>query len=146
MTPRTVSSPDRAPPPIVSAASSTCTSKPLRARWIAAARPLGPAPTTTAVVMSAAPPHRSALHRRRRASSRSVGAVRYQMDGKFIIGLRPRLSSQHVLDGNVAFFDQAGLGVDDPIPLLLGMDRLTFEDDHPEVALVELAAPLYRLN
>jgi hypothetical protein len=38
-------------PPIDSAASSTCASKPLRASCIAAAKPLGPAPTTTAVVI-----------------------------------------------------------------------------------------------
>src|ERR1700744_5206349 len=165
MTPGTVNSPDRAPPPMVSAASSTCTSKPLRAKWIAAASPLGPAPPPPALVMSPAlprkqveappaaerrggvtPPDRCCVYRRRRASSRSVGAVCDQMDGKLVIGLRPGLSSQHVIDGNVAFLDQAGLGVDDAIPLLLRLNRLPFEDDHPDIALVELAAALYRLH
>src|SRR5687767_10961589 len=46
--PGSVSSAERAPPPISSFASYTATELPARAIWIAAARPLGPAPTTTA--------------------------------------------------------------------------------------------------
>ncbi len=46
--PGNVSSFVRAPPPGVSAASITSTFQPLRARWIAAASPLGPEPTMTA--------------------------------------------------------------------------------------------------
>ena len=46
--PGSVSSAERDPPPIVSAASSTRTERPARARAIAAARPFGPEPTTTA--------------------------------------------------------------------------------------------------
>ena len=45
--PGRVSSAERAPPPIVSLASSTVTSQPRRARVMAAAKPLGPEPTTT---------------------------------------------------------------------------------------------------
>jgi hypothetical protein len=44
-------SPERTPPPIASAASSTVTSTPLAANVMAAASPLGPLPTTTAVLM-----------------------------------------------------------------------------------------------
>ncbi len=44
--PGSVSVPDRVPPPIVSAASMTVTERPARARVTAAARPLGPDPTT----------------------------------------------------------------------------------------------------
>src|SRR6266540_3755972 len=46
--PGSVSSAERAPPPISSFASYTATEWPARAIWMAAARPLGPAPTTTA--------------------------------------------------------------------------------------------------
>src|SRR3954471_9141947 len=48
MKPGRVSSAERDPPPIVCLASSTRTERPARASTIAAARPLGPAPTTTA--------------------------------------------------------------------------------------------------
>ena len=69
-----------------------------------------------------------------------------RVDGQFVTGLGPRLACQHVVDGDVAFLDQAGLGVDDAVPLLFRLDRLTFEDDHPQIALVQLAAPLHRLH
>src|SRR6266508_3232375 len=46
--PGSVSSAERAPPPISSFASYTATEWPARAIWMAAARPFGPAPTTTA--------------------------------------------------------------------------------------------------
>jgi hypothetical protein len=46
--PGTVSSRLRAPPPIVSPASSTTTDAPASASVTAAANPFGPAPTTTA--------------------------------------------------------------------------------------------------
>src|SRR5262249_38092818 len=46
--PGRVSSAERVPPPSLEAASSTRTERPARARVMAAARPLGPAPTTTA--------------------------------------------------------------------------------------------------
>src|SRR5690606_9292923 len=46
--PGSVSSAVRAPPPMVSLASSTSTSAPRRASVTAAASPFGPAPTTTA--------------------------------------------------------------------------------------------------
>src|SRR5688572_19029537 len=46
--PGSVSSAERAPPPISLLLSYTATECPARAIWMAAARPLGPAPTTTA--------------------------------------------------------------------------------------------------
>jgi hypothetical protein len=46
--PGRVSSADRQPPPMVSAASKTMTLRPVRAISIAAARPFGPEPTTIA--------------------------------------------------------------------------------------------------
>ena len=46
--PGRVSSAERVPPPTVSAPSTTSTERPAWARVMAAARPLGPAPTTTA--------------------------------------------------------------------------------------------------
>src|SRR5947207_14409658 len=46
--PGSVSSAERAPPPIVAFASQTTTEHPARASVIAAARPFGPEPTTTA--------------------------------------------------------------------------------------------------
>src|SRR5205823_3959179 len=46
--PGSVSAADRAPPPIVSFASTTSTARPRRARATAAASPFGPDPTTTA--------------------------------------------------------------------------------------------------
>src|SRR6266478_8575092 len=46
--PGSVSSAERAPPPIVEFASRTRTEYPARVRVIAAARPFGPDPTTTA--------------------------------------------------------------------------------------------------
>ena len=49
--PGIVSSADRVPPPISSAASRTVVSMPALARTTAAASPLGPEPTTTAEVM-----------------------------------------------------------------------------------------------
>src|SRR5271168_1693881 len=48
MKPGSVSSAERRPPPIVSEASRIFTPNPARASVIAAARPLGPAPTTIA--------------------------------------------------------------------------------------------------
>ena len=45
--PGSVSSAVRAPPPMVSAPSSTSTERPASAHVMAAASPLGPAPTTT---------------------------------------------------------------------------------------------------
>src|SRR6266480_2824919 len=48
MKPGSVSSAERAPPPIVALASNTSTEHFARARVIAAARPFGPEPTTTA--------------------------------------------------------------------------------------------------
>ena len=48
MKPGSVSSSERTPPPIVSAASRTSTERPARASSIAAASPFGPDPTTTA--------------------------------------------------------------------------------------------------
>ena len=68
------------------------------------------------------------------------------VDGQFVAGFGPGLTGQHVLDGHVAFLDQPGFRVDDAIPLFLRLDRLAFQDDHPQIALVELAAPLYRLH
>src|SRR5688572_8644584 len=50
--PGRIASLDRVPPPISSAASRTVTCTPARARTMAAARPLGPPPTTVAVVIS----------------------------------------------------------------------------------------------
>ena len=46
--PGSVSSTDRVPPPTVPAASTSRTERPACARVMAAARPLGPAPTTMA--------------------------------------------------------------------------------------------------
>src|SRR4051812_44699467 len=46
--PGSVSAAERAPPPKVSLASTTSTAQPARARYTAAASPLGPLPTTTA--------------------------------------------------------------------------------------------------
>src|SRR6185295_11362471 len=46
--PGSVSSADRVPPPTVAAASTRRTERPARASVMAAARPLGPAPTTMA--------------------------------------------------------------------------------------------------
>src|SRR6266550_2381101 len=48
MKPGRVSSIEREPPPMVSLASRTSTDRPARANVIAAASPLGPAPTTIA--------------------------------------------------------------------------------------------------
>ena len=51
--PGRVSSPDRVPPPMVGAASTTSTRHPARPRVAAAVSPFGPAPTTTASHSSA---------------------------------------------------------------------------------------------
>src|SRR5438045_6565553 len=48
MNPPSVSASDRVPPPMADAASSTRTDLPAAARTMAAASPLGPAPTMTA--------------------------------------------------------------------------------------------------
>ena len=67
--PGSVSSAERVPPPIVSACSSTSTDRPACASAMAAARPLGPEPTTTAsrwgsgVVIAADYPGRGRLPR-----------------------------------------------------------------------------------
>src|SRR5687767_10118441 len=58
--PGSVSSAERTPPPIVSAASCTSTSRPARASVIAAASPFGPEPTTTASAMRPPGPARMA--------------------------------------------------------------------------------------
>ena len=74
--PGSVSSAERDPPPIVSAASSTRTERPARARAMAAASPFGPAPTTTA--SGKQPPHaahRGAERVERRADRRRVPDV-----------------------------------------------------------------------
>ncbi len=55
--PGRVSSSDRHPPPAVASASSTTTESPARASVIAAASPLGPAPTTTASVTDTRAPY-----------------------------------------------------------------------------------------
>src|SRR5581483_4984543 len=47
---------------------------------------------------------------------------------------------------DIAFLDRTGLGIHDAIPLPLGVDGLALEDYHPQLALVELAAPLHRLE
>src|SRR5579884_2100626 len=112
MTPGRVSSPDRAPPPTVSRASSTWTSTPLRASWMAPARPLGPAPTTTALVISAA-----SRHRRRASLARDVASASGRVDGELVARLGPGLAAQHVLDSDIALLDHPGVGVDDAIPL-----------------------------
>src|SRR3954454_22141931 len=53
MQPGNVTSAERSPPPSVSAASRRTTERPARAIVIAAASPLGPAPTTTASGLTA---------------------------------------------------------------------------------------------
>ena len=65
------------------------------------------------------------------------------MDRVLVTGLRPRLAREHVLDIDIAFFDQAGLGVDDAILLPLGLDRLAFQNDDTDVTVFEVTAPLH---
>ena len=60
--PGSVSSPDDVAPPGVAACSSTVTSSPAAARWIAATRPVCPAPTTRTWVTRSPSPHRSSVH------------------------------------------------------------------------------------
>ena len=57
------------------------------------------------------------------------------MDRKLVAGLGPRLAGQHVRDVNVARLDDAGLGVDNAVPLLLDVDRLPFQDDDADIAV-----------
>ena len=73
--PGTIASLVRVPPPISSAASSTVTSTPGRARVTAAASPLGPPPTTIAVLMPLRRTGGARVRRLagRRARSRRVG-------------------------------------------------------------------------
>src|SRR5271163_1858655 len=71
------------------------------------------------------------------------GVLSRHVDRVLVTGFRPRLAREHVLDIDIAFFDQAGLGVDDAILLPLGLHRLAFQNDHPDVTVFEVAAPLH---
>src|SRR5262249_22620258 len=120
VSPGTVSSLLRAPPPMRSAASSTVTVTPARARVTAPARPLGPEPTTTAPVMV----YRASWCIERHGVSRFILACGLQRHRNRTVGAEPRLALHHRGHVDVSRLHRSGCRVDDPVALALVVDRL----------------------
>lgn len=76
----------------------------------------------------------------RDAAHRPLGTAYRQL----IAGFGPRLTAEQVGHRHITGFDQPGFGIDDPVGLLSAMDGLAFQHDHPQVAVGESAAALYR--
>src|SRR6476619_1260892 len=126
--PGSVSSLVRAPPPGLSAPSSTVTFTPCPANRTAAARPLGPEPTTTAVLTFAM----------------SAGLRVFAHRHRHVVG--PRLPVDHVRDPNRAPLELTGGGVQQPVGLGLLVDRLGVQDQDPQFTGIEGTQALERLD
>src|SRR5262249_21542477 len=118
--PGRVSAAERVPPPISSRASSTSTEQPARASWTAAARPLGPAPTTTASDALISPP------------------------GSRPASCRPGLALPHRAHVERVGVEQAGGGIVDPVRHRGAPERLALDEDAAQLAGREAALLLHR--
>ena len=132
ITPGTVSSLVRAPPPIVVGGLDHRHPHAARGQGRRAASPFGPAPTMTAELTrrargSAFSPRRR--HRPRPGTTRTTRPARGP-------------ARDHVGDVDPALLDQPVGGVDDPVALALDVGRLGLEDDHAHVAGLYAAALL----
>ena len=130
---------ERAPPPISSAASSTVTCTPSRARATAAASPLGPPPTTIAVLMTVFP----SRHRARALAAPLAAAGPGHLGRDRPVG-QPRLLADRVRHLPRAALGHAERRVDDLVVLDLAVDGLRLHPHDDQLARLEPAPALHR--